>query len=63
MKIAPGLYQVTHKGLVYQIEDIHQASDGEIAPGWMLYEMVREQREFINDYATKRAALAALKTF
>lgn len=58
-KIAAGLYELTYQGRTFQIEDQLQASDGEGQPGWMVYEMnAHGDREFCNDYMTKRAAIA-----
>jgi hypothetical protein len=60
-KITTGLYQLTYQGRVFQIEDHYQASDGQSAPGWMAYEMTGpdfDRREYLNDYVTKRSAIA-----
>jgi endo-1,4-beta-D-glucanase Y len=57
-KINTGLYQFTHKGRTFQVENINTASDGDISTAWMVYEMRSFSREYLNDYATKRAAVA-----
>jgi hypothetical protein len=59
-RIQSGLYEVTINGRVFQIEELGQHSYGECASGWMLYEMKGDVREFWNDFATKRAAVAAI---
>ena len=56
-KINRGLYTFTHKGRTFQVENIGVASDGEVAPAWMVYEMVDDEREFWKDYTTKRDAI------
>ena len=59
-KITKGLYEISYTGRTFQVEDIRQASDGELAAGWMLYEIVRGNREYINDFGTKRSAIKAI---
>jgi hypothetical protein len=60
-RINRGLYEVTSNGHTFHVEDIGQASDGEIPPAWMLYEVKDNgHREFWNDFCTKREAIAAI---
>ena len=57
-KISSGLYTFDYKGRTFQIEDIKQAKDGEGLPGWFAYEMYGDKREYLNDYMTKKRAIA-----
>lgn len=59
-RLNTGLYEVSYKGRVFQVEDIARASDGDCLPGWMLYEMEGDKRSYWNDFGTKRAAVAAI---
>lgn len=57
-KINNGLYEFTYKGRTFQIENIHTASDGELAHGWNAFEMNRHGgRDYLMDYNTKRTAI------
>lgn len=62
-RISPGLYEVTVGTRRFHVEDIQRASDGEVLPGWMLYEIKGDEdaREFWNDFSTKRAAMNAIQ--
>jgi hypothetical protein len=57
-KINNGLYTFSYKGRVFEIENIKTASDGDALSGWMAYEMIGDKRIYLNDYYTKRAAIA-----
>lgn len=62
-KINTGLYQFTHKGRTFQVEDTFVASDGQsqFRNDWNVYEMTGHdglRREWCNDYMTKRTAIA-----
>lgn len=62
-RLNTGVYQLTYKGRVFEIEDIKRASDGECLPGWMVYEMVTNKagetrRVYMDDRSTKRDAIA-----
>ena len=61
-KIARGLYRVERAGRVFEVENINIASDGDIPPAWMLYEVIGENqtRAFWNDFCTKASAIAAV---
>lgn len=57
-KINRGLYEFVSDGRTFQVENINTASDGEVPTAWMLYEINKHgEREFWNDFATKRQAL------
>lgn len=61
-RIQSGLYEVTFKDRTFQIEELGQHSYGDCAPGWMLYEIEGEnERQFWNDFGTKRQAMAAVE--
>lgn len=55
-RLGPGFYNITANGRSY---DVDKYPDG----AWLLFEVLSDDRgrEFINDYPTKRAALAAIK--
>lgn len=56
-RINSGIYDVQHNGAKYELE---RYPDG----AWLLFSALSpdatQPREYLNDYATKRAALAAL---
>jgi hypothetical protein len=57
-RIAPGIYDIEHNGARYELE---QYADG----SWLLF-MAHPRgsgspREYMNDFATKRSALASLQ--
>lgn len=62
-KINRGLYQMEYKGRTFQIENINIASDGEIPVAWMLYEMVNGERDFWNDFVSKKNCILAVKEY
>jgi hypothetical protein len=57
-RITAGLYQLTYQGRTFQIEDLAQASDGDVQPGWVAYEMQGDVRVYLSDHGTKRQAVA-----
>jgi endo-1,4-beta-D-glucanase Y len=59
-RLNTGLYEVTHEGRTFEIEDINQASDGEIPRAWMLYEIIDGNRDWWNDFHSLRYAKAVL---
>lgn len=57
-RINTGLYSVIHAGKVYHVE---RYPDG----AWLVFEVTEsdaggERREYMNDFATKRAAVSAI---
>ena len=56
-KINIGVYALEYKGRRFEIEDISRASDGDVLPGWMAFEIHGLARAYINDRSTKRAAI------
>lgn len=62
-RLNTGVYELSYKGRTFEIEDIKRASDGDCLPGWMAYEIITNKagdprRQYLNDYATKRDAIA-----
>lgn len=54
-RISPGIYDVTVNGVGYEIERYPDGS-------WLTFALAGEHkcREYLQDYATKRAAIAGL---
>lgn len=54
-RLGPGFYNIQHSGKSY---DLDKYPDG----AWLLFEVAAEDcgREFVNDFATKRDAVACL---
>lgn len=60
-RLNTGLYELSYEGRVFQVEDHSRASDGDGMSGWMLYEINKHgEREWWNDFTTKREAIAAV---
>lgn len=72
-RVAPGLYEVTIAGRVFEVEDFYQArGDGTgFRNDWNLFEMVDQvvgwdgetikEREYCQSFCTKRDAMAAIE--
>jgi len=61
-RLNTGLYLIEHKDKHYHVEDIQRASDGDCGAGWILYQINKNGREYMNDFDTKRSAIKALST-
>jgi hypothetical protein len=51
-RIAPGLYSLIHAGKTYEVERYPDGS-------WLTF-VVNGSREYLNDFATKRDAIASI---
>lgn len=60
-RINQGAYEVTAQGRTFVIEDLgricQQAFGESYRPDWQLYEVSKGQRQWWNDFASKRASL------
>ena len=56
-KISAGIYGFTYKGHSFEVENMAVGSDGETT-GWFVFiQEPNGDREFVNDYDTKRFAI------
>jgi len=55
-RLSPGIYDVTVGTTNYEVE---QYPDG----NWLVFLTLEHGRDFINDFATKRAAVAAIRSW
>ena len=53
-RINPGIYDVIHNGQRYELE---QYEDG----AWLLFQTLKSGREYLQDFATKRAAIRSIQ--
>lgn len=53
-RINAGIYDVTHNGIRYELE---QYPDG----SWLLFQTLKSGREYMQDFRTKRAALRSIQ--
>jgi len=57
-KTTTGIYRFSYKGREFEVENMAVGSDGE-TKGWFMFELEADgDREYINDYDTKRFAIA-----